>query len=72
MGAVVAVAGEPVQLPDDYHVKKLFVAVLNHALELRAVVCLSGQGPVYVVGENCNAVALCVLHALPELALYEH
>ena len=35
---VVAVSGKAVELPDQHDVKQLFVAVLNHLLELRAII----------------------------------
>ena len=47
--AVIPVSGEPVQLPDDDHIKELFAAVFNHILELRAVICLGGKGAVNIV-----------------------
>ena len=37
-GTVVAVPGKTVKLPDQHNVKQLLVAVLDHLLELRAVV----------------------------------
>ena len=69
-GAVVAVPGEPVQFPDNHHVKEPSAAVLHHVLELRTVVRLGGKGPVNVVPQDGNAVLLGKSGTLPDLALY--
>ena len=68
-GAVVAVAGKPVQLPDDDHIKQAFAAVLNHVLKFRAVVRLGGKGPVYVVAQDGDTVLLGKGGTLSNLAL---
>ena len=41
-GAVVTVAGKTVELPDDDHIEQVLVAVLNHLLKRRAMVCPRG------------------------------
>ena len=67
-GAVVAVAGKPVQLPDDDHIKQAFAAVLNHVLKFRAVVRLGGKGPVYVVAQDGDIVLFSKGSTLPDLS----
>lgn len=54
--AVIAISCKAVKLPNDNHVKQLFTAVFNHFLKLRAVICFGGEGTVYVVPQNRNAV----------------
>ena len=54
--AVIAISCKAVKLPNDNHVKQLFTAVFNHCLKLRAVICFGGEGTVYVVPQNRNAV----------------
>ena len=46
--AIVAVPGKTVEFPDQNDVKQFFVAVLNHLLELRAVVRLGGDSTVNI------------------------
>ena len=48
-GTVVAVAGKPVQLPDDDHIEQALATIFNHVLKFRAVISLSGKGAIYVV-----------------------
>lgn len=55
-GAVVPVAGEPVQLPDDHHFKLLLGGVLDHALETRALILRARQSPVYVFPDHGDAL----------------
>ena len=66
-GAVVAIPGKAVQLPDQHNVKQLLVAVLYHLLELRAVVRLGRDGTVDVVLHHREAVLLRVGSAFPNL-----
>ena len=68
-GAVVAVAGKPVQLPDDNHIEQALAAVLNHVLKFRAVIGLGGKGPVYVVAQDGDAVLLSKGSTLSESGL---
>ena len=68
MGAVIAVAGKAVQLPDHNHVKQPFGAVLNHPLEIRAVICLGRKGAVDILLDYHHSILFAVFHALPELA----
>lgn len=68
-GAVVAVAGKPVQFPDDNHIEQALAAVLNHVLKFWAVVGLGGKGPIYVVAQNGDTVLLGKGSTLPDLAL---
>ena len=67
-GTVVAVPGKTVQLPDQHNVKQLLVAVLNHLLELRAVVRLGGDSTVNIVLDDGDAVFLGISRAFPDLA----
>ena len=48
-GTVVAVAGKPIQLPDDNHIEQALATIFNHVLKFRAVISLSGKGAIYVV-----------------------
>ncbi len=64
---VVAVSGKAVKLPDQYNVKQLLVTVLDHLLELWAVVCLGRDGTVDVVLDNGNAVFLGICRAFTNL-----
>ena len=68
-GAVVAVAGKPVQLPYDNHIEQALAAVSYHVLKLRAVVGLGGEGPVDVVPQDGDFVLFSVFAALPNLPL---
>ena len=68
-GTVVAVPGKTVQLPDQHNVKQLLVAVLNHLLELRAVVRFGGDSTVDVVLDYRNAVLLGIGGTFPNLTL---
>ena len=67
-GTVVAVPGKTVQLPDQHNVKQLLVAVLNHLLELRAVVRFGGDSTVNIVLDDGDAVFLGISRAFPDLA----
>ena len=67
-GAVVAVPGKTVELPDQHDIKQLFVAVLDHLLELRAVVRLGRNSTVNVVLDHSEIVLLCIGGALTNLA----
>jgi len=67
-GTVVAVPSKTVQLPDQHNVKQLLVAVLNHLLELRAVVRLGGDSTVNIVLDDGDAVFLGISRAFPDLA----
>ena len=67
-GTVVAVPSKPVQLPDQHNVKQRLVAVLNHLLELRAVVRLGGDSTVNIVLDDGDAVFLGISRAFPDLA----
>ena len=69
MGAVVAVTGETVKFPNNDNIKEALGAVLNHLLEVRAVVGLGGHGPVNVCPQDGYIIFLAVGRTLPELAL---
>ena len=67
-GTVVAVSGKAVKFPDQHNVKQLLVAVLNHLLELRAVVRFGGDSTVNIVLDDGDAVFLGISRAFPDLA----
>ncbi len=67
-GTVVAVPGKTVQLPDQHNIKQLLVTVLNHLLELRAVVRLGEDSTVNIVLDDGDAVFLGISRAFPDLA----
>ena len=69
VGAVVAVTGEAVKFPDDDNIKEALGAVLNHALEVRAVVSLGRHSPVNVCPQDAYIVLLAVGRTFPQLAL---
>ena len=56
VGRIIAVSGKTVKLPDQHDVKQPFFAVLDHLLEIRAVVGFCGKGAVNVVFDHGNAV----------------
>ena len=68
-GTVVAVSGKAVKFPDQHNVKQLFVTVLYHLLELRAVIRLSRDGTVDVVLDDGDAVLLSIRRAFTDLPL---
>ena len=67
-GTVVTIPGETVEFPDQNNIKQLFVAILNHLLELRAVVRLGRDGTVNVVLDDGDAVLFGIGRAFPNLA----
>ena len=67
-GTVIAVSGKPVQLPDNNHIKQTLAAVFNHVLKFRAVIGLSGKGPINVVAQDGDTVLLGKGGTLPDLA----
>ena len=66
-GTVVAVPGKTIQLPDNDDIKDAALAVLNHLLELRAVVCFCGDGTVNVMLHHCEAILFRIGGAFPNL-----
>jgi len=66
-GTVIAVSGKAVQLPDQHDVKQLFIAVLNHLLELRAVIGFGRDGTVNVMLHHREAVLFRIGGAFPDL-----
>ena len=69
MRTVISVPGEAVQLPNKDHVKQSLGTVLYHALEVRAVIGLGGQGPVNIAANDSNIVFLAIRCTLPNLSL---
>ena len=67
-GTVVAVPGKTVQFPDQHNVKQLFVAVLDHLLELRAVVRFCRNGTVDIVLDDGDAVLFGISRTFTNLA----
>ena len=67
-GAVVAVPGKTVELPDQHDIKQLFVAVLDHLLELRAVVRFCRNGTVDIVLDDGDAVLFGISRTFTNLA----
>lgn len=51
-------------------IERFFVAVLEHLLELLAVVVGARRGTVYVCADDGNIISLRVFSAIAELALY--
>ena len=67
VGRIIAVSGKTVKLPDQHDVKQPFFAVLDHLLEIRAVVGFGGKGTVNVVFDHGNAVLFGVGRTLANL-----
>ena len=65
--AVVAVAGETVELPYQHHIEQLLLAVLYHVLKFRPVRSSGGQGSVDVTAEDGDAVSFGILRTFTEL-----
>ncbi len=56
VGRIITVSGKTVGFPDQHNVKQPFLAVLDHLLEIRAVVGFGGKGAVNVVFDHHDAV----------------
>lgn len=69
MGTVIAIAGKAVQLPYHNHIKQSFGAVLNHPLEIGAVVRFGRKGTVNVFLHYSHSVLLAILHAFSDLTV---
>ena len=67
-GTVIAVPGKTVKFPDQNNVKQLLVAVLDHLLELRAVIRLGRDGTVNVVLDNGDVILFGIGRAFTNLA----
>ena len=66
-GTVVAVPGKTIQLPDNDDIKDSAFAVLDHLLELRAVVRFCRDGTVDIVLHHCEAILFRIGGAFPDL-----
>ena len=66
-GTVVAIPGKAVKFPDQHDVKQLFVAVLDHLLELWAVVRFCRDSTVDIMLDHREAVLLRIGGAFPDL-----
>lgn len=69
VSAVISVTGKPVQLPNDNNIEGMFIAVLNHALKFRTVICLCSQSTVYVIAYDVNSRTLGIFHTFAKLPL---
>ena len=67
VGRIIAVSSKTVKLPDQHNVKQPFLAVLDHLLEVRAVIGFGGKGAVNVVLDHGNAVLFGVGRTLANL-----
>ena len=65
--AIVAVPGKAVKFPDDDNIKDSPLTVLDHLLELWAVIGLGGDGTVNVMLHHREAVLFRIGGALPDL-----
>ena len=68
MCRIVTISGETVKFPDQHNVKQPFLAVLDHLLEVRAVVCLGRKRTVDVVLDDRDAVLFGIGGAFTNLA----
>ena len=68
-GAVIAVSGKAVKFPDQHDVKQLLVAVFDHLLELRAIICFSRDGTINVVLDDGDVVLFGIGRAFTNLTL---
>jgi len=66
-GTVVAVSGKAVELPDNDDIKDATLTVLDHLLELRAVVRLGRNRAVDVVFDHREVILLCVGRTFTDL-----
>ena len=64
---IVAVPGKAVELPDQNHIENFLCAVLNHPLEVRAVIRLGRVGTVDVGADHGDTVLLGVVLAVAQL-----
>ena len=67
VGRIIAVSGKTVELPDQHNVKQPFLAVLDHLLEVRAVVGFGRERTVDVVLDDRDTVLFGVGGAFPNL-----
>jgi len=63
-----SVPGKAVQLPDQNHIEDFLCAVLNHPLEVRAVIRFGRVGTVNVGADHGDAVLLGVVLAVAQLS----
>ena len=68
MCRIVTISGEAVKLPDQHNVKQPFLAVLDHLLEVRAVIGFGGKGAVNVVLDHGDAVLFGISRTFTNLA----
>ena len=68
VGRIIAVSGKAVKFPDQHNVKQPLFAVLDHLLEVRAVIGFGGKGAVDVVLDHGNAVLFGIGCTFPNLS----
>ena len=68
VGRIIAVAGKAVEFPDQHDVKQPLFAVLDHLLEIRAVIGFGGKGAVNVVLDHGDTVFLGISRTFTNLA----
>jgi len=68
VGRIIAVSGKTVKLPDQHNVKQPFLAVLDHLLEVRAVIGFGGKGTVNIVLDDRDAVLFGISRTFTNLA----
>ena len=68
VGRIIAVPGKAVKFPDQHNVKQPLLAVLDHLLEIRAVVGFCGKGAVNVVLDHGDAVLFGISRTFTNLA----
>ena len=68
VGRIITVSGKTVKFPDQHNVKQPFLAVLDHLLEIRAVVGFGGKGTVNVVFDHSDAVLFGISRTFTNLA----
>ena len=68
VGRIITVSGKTVKFPDQHNVKQPFLAVLDHLLEIRAVVGFGRKGAVNVVLDHGDAVLFGISRTFTNLA----
>lgn len=67
MGTIITIAGKTVQLPDHSHLKHPFGAVLDHPLEIGAIIRFGIKGTVVAFLYHGHTVLFAIFHALSDL-----
>ena len=69
MGTIITIAGKTVQLPNHNHIKQPLGTVLDHPLEIGAIIRFGRKGTVDVFLHYVHPVLLAILHALSDLTV---